>query len=320
MISESKLSILQCPVCKGDLSEDGTYLVCNKCNAKFPVIGDIIVFLTKADLADFLNETWGNELQKEHSDVFPDFFFASNEDKLEDLQKMYDEATREGKASHWNMTGTFAKDPGHTEEQSQAIEDSKDEVVKLSRATSSKRILDWPTGYGACIKNLIKKVDPETLIVALDVNFRTMAKIKPYFDENGFSDNMLFIIADARKMPLKDNVFQSVTVWGAGEIARPNVGFKESFRVLEEGGWVGTFADQYKESSPSMKIAENLDLGSVATRTRLESMMKLAGFKNLEYKMLYDGYDIDLDVPDEDRCPLPARGDWFQLIVASGQK
>jgi hypothetical protein len=48
--------------------------------------------------------------------------------------------------------------------------------------------------------------------------------------------------------------------------------------------------------------------------------MKNIGFSNIEYEILFEGYDTDLNTPDEDRCPLPARGDWYQQIVASGQK
>jgi hypothetical protein len=69
-----------------------------------------------------------------------------------------------------------------------------------------------------------------------------------------------------------------------------------------------------------MKIAERLGLDSLVTKNKLEAAMRFIGFKNLEYDVLFEGHDVDLDTPDEERCPLPARGDWFCRIVASGQK
>jgi ubiquinone/menaquinone biosynthesis C-methylase UbiE len=48
---------------------------------------------------------------------------------------------------------------------------------------------------------------------------------------------MLFVVADARNMPFKDNVFQSVTAWGGTtEIENAEAGLTETFRVLERNG------------------------------------------------------------------------------------
>lgn len=321
MITERKLSILQCPVCRNDLSQQEPYLVCVYCSTRFPVIDNIIVFLTKENLASFLSETWGNELQKENASFFRGFAFVSNEDKPEDLEKVFEEATKEGKANHWVMTGTFPEDSSISKEQSMAIDKSTDRLVDLSRAASARRILDWPTGNGFHLSHMIGNVHPEALVAALDVDFRKLAKIKPYYDENGFSDNVVFIVADARRMPFKNGAFQSVTAWGGTvEIANAETGFKETFRVLEDGGWFGVSGDQYKKDSPSTKIAAQLGIDSLVTKDRLEAAMKLIGFRNLEYEVLFEGYDIDLDTSDEERCPLPARGDWFGHIAASGQK
>jgi uncharacterized protein YbaR (Trm112 family) len=322
MISEDKVSILRCPTCESDLSQEGTYLVCINCNSRFPIVDGIVVLLTKAHLAEFLNETWGQELQKENSDAFPGFAFASNEDAIEDLRKISEEAAGEGKASRGLMADVFPPDPDLPEELELAVRKSADDIIRLSRAESAKAILDWPTGWGFCLKNLANNINAEALIVALEVNFRTLAKIKPFYDKNGFSDNMLFIVADARRMPFKDGAFQSITAWGGTtEIASPELGWKETFRVLRKGGWFGISGDQYRDDSPSMKLAEQCGIASkTLTRERLEANLGLIGFGNLEYEVLFEGYDTDLDTPDEERCPLPARGDWFQHIVAAGQK
>jgi ubiquinone/menaquinone biosynthesis C-methylase UbiE len=285
------------------------------------VIDNIVVFFTKDDLSNLLSEKWGKELQKEFDYFQPGFVFTTNEDEPEDLRRAFEEATAEGLASQWVITGTFPEDPGISEEHRMAIEKSREEILGLCRAESARRILDWPTGNGYCLKHLVNRVDPEALVVALDINFRSLAKNKPYFDKNGFSDNMLFVVADARRMPFKDGVFQSVTAWGGtGEIENADAGFRETFRVLQSDGWFGVSGEQYKENSPSMKIAEQLGLDALLTKSRLQAAMKSMGFRNLEYEVLYEGYDIDDNLSDEERCPLPARRDWFGLIAASGQK
>ncbi|MCE5323970.1 methyltransferase domain-containing protein [bacterium] len=331
MISESKLSILRCPVCKKDLCQEQNYLVCTDCHTKFPVIDNIVVFLTRDDLTNFLGEAWGSELKKENHGNF-----ASNEDTPDYLESICKDAAKTVNRSRWLATAPGLSeserkkaeeatwpfiDLDMPEEAKKAIAKSRERVVELSRASSAKRVLDWPTGPGYCLHYLANHVSPQTLVVALDVNFGMLARRKIYFDEYGLSDNVLLVAADARNMPFVDNTFSSVTVWGGTiEIENAEAGFKETHRVLESGGWVGVSGDQYSENSASIEICKKLGLYSLATRNRLESTMKRIGFNNLEYEILFEGYDMDLDTPDEDRCPLPARGDWYQHIAASVQK
>ena len=39
----------------------------------------------------------------------------------------------------------------------------------------------------------------------------------------------------------------------------------------------------------------------------------------VEYAVTYEGVDTDT-LPDEERCPLPARGDWFAHCVVAARK
>lgn len=307
MVSESKIYILQCPICKSDLSQDGDYLVCLGCRAGFPVVGDIVVLLTKDDLANFLAGTWGSELQKENAYFSPGFAYASNEVAIEDLRTAHDEAAEKGRNTRLFRTGVFPEDPDMPADFVSALRSTRDEVVRLSGANSAERILDWPTGWGYCMHNLAFQADPEALVVALDVNFRTMSHIKPYYDKHGLSDRMLFVVADAVNMPFKDSVFQSVTALGGTcEIGNAGAAFSETSRVLDSDGWFAASGDQYKDNSPSMEIAEQLGLDPLVTRDRVEAAMKTNGFRNLEYRIMWEGYDCWDDLTDEERCPLPA--------------
>jgi len=52
-LDKELLDILACPVCKGDVyeSEDGNFLICEKCRFKFPVKEGIPVMLPEEALS-----------------------------------------------------------------------------------------------------------------------------------------------------------------------------------------------------------------------------------------------------------------------------
>ncbi|WP_084042349.1 Trm112 family protein [Hippea sp. KM1] len=56
MISEELLRIIACPKCKGDLklSEDGNFLICERCKIKYPIEDDIPILIV--DEAKPLND------------------------------------------------------------------------------------------------------------------------------------------------------------------------------------------------------------------------------------------------------------------------
>jgi ubiquinone/menaquinone biosynthesis C-methylase UbiE len=168
---------------------------------------------------------------------------------------------------------------------------------------------------------MVQVTNPDALVVSLDVNLRTLARHRPYYEKLGVADRMVCVVADARNMPFRDDSFDSVTSWGGlVEIENPDVGLRETYRVLRSGGWFGISGDQYREGSPSMEIAERIGMRSLATTSRLESVLASNEYRELTYDVVYEGYDIDLDTPDDMRCPLPARGDWFQIVVGAGRK
>jgi uncharacterized protein YbaR (Trm112 family) len=41
MVSKDLLKILACPKCKGEIKEQGMFLVCNKCKLAYPVLDDV---------------------------------------------------------------------------------------------------------------------------------------------------------------------------------------------------------------------------------------------------------------------------------------
>jgi len=314
-MKQELLNILQCPVCGGIVSLDkiNKTVNCKDCHNNFPVVDDIIVFLTPKKLQEFLKEQWGKELVKEKFGTF-----VHSNDTLLNLQKIADKVKSEALQKNKEY---FNPDPDIPKDLERAINQSVEVLAEKAYVKTARRILDWPTGGGFFLKYLVNIVQSDTLIIATDINFGQLAATKAYLDQAGKGKNVSFIVCDARYMPFQNNVFQSITAWGGTvEIPDAFLAVKESYRVLEEKKWFGISGDLYKENSESFRIAKKLGLDSLVTRERLEKFLEKTGFANLSYNILYEGFDEGLSTPQEERCPLPASGDWFSHIVASGQK
>lgn len=321
-MTSSVFDILRCSICTGGLSRDGDYLICASCWAMFPIVGDIAVLLTEDDRPEISGQTGGHERQRASVDIRPGFMFVSNESSLPDLRAVYEKAASEGKAMRLLRTDAFPETRYTSAELDRALQSGRERVVDHSRAQSSRCILNWPSGWGYSLHHLMSQVSQEALVVAMDADFRTLASIQHYYDGKGLPADVLFVAANALKMPFRDGVFQSV-IAADGSIETENADgcLAEIHRVLEDGGWVSIAGDVYTEGSASMAAAEYWGLDSLATTDKLRSSMTRIGFTNITHEVLYEGLDRDDgSIDDEERCPLPARGDWFQHIAAAGQR
>lgn len=309
-MKDELLNILQCPICHNTLHFNKT-VNCKNCGNKFLVIDGIVILLTPEKLQEFLKESWGKELVKEKFGAF-----VHSGEILSNLQKILDNARSEALQKHKEYSS-----PKPDNDVDRMINRSREILAEKARVAEAQRILDWPTGGGFFLEYLVNIIQSNALIVATDINFGQLATIKAYLDQTGKGENVSFIVCDARYMPFQNNVFQSVTSWGGTvEIPESNLAVKESHRVLKEKGWFGISGDLYKENSESFRVAEELGLSSLATKERLKKFLEKTEFANLSYEILYEGFDKDLSTPPEERCPLPAPGDWFSYIVVGGQK
>jgi len=305
------INILRCPTCGGPLIFN-IMLNCENCGVNFPVVDDIAILLTPEDLQKFLKEPWGKELLKEEFGEF-----VSSNDTISKLQKIIKQAKLEG-LKRYEAEDLNASLP---EKLNLAIEKGRKILVEKIRVKRTHTILDWPTGPGFFLEYLTDIVPRDTLIIATDINFGQLATTKAYLDKIGNAENVLFVVCDARNMPFKDSAFQAVTAWGGTvEIPNSKLAVKESYRLLEKGGYFGISGDIYKEKSKSFYIAKKLNIESVATMECLKKILQETGFKNLFFDVIYEGHEADIETPPEERCPLPAQGDWYSFIIASGQK
>lgn len=314
MIKKEVLNILVCPNCQSGLIEDGQYLICEKCNQRYPLIDDnIIVFLTKEDLNSFSSEGAGAEY------IADDYgAFLTNETSIGQFNEIAQKEKEQAKEER--AKGNLYEDDSLPESLSLALNKSRRILADKVGADKAKTILDCPTGPGSFLTDLVEVVSNNSVIFSTDINFGRLVRTREYLTGHSKSKNIVYVVSDALKLPFKNATFDAITSWGITDIPDQNALMGEFVDILKKGGKIGFSTDQYKEGSESMKIAEGLKIADVVTKEKIEELFKKVGLKNLEYEILWEGQDIDFDIPDEERCPLPARGDYYQFIVAVGEK
>lgn len=310
--------IFKCPDCGNDLIIDDQNFKCEKCGRIIPVIDDVSVFLSQKEIQDFFTDEY---LDIYCSDIYRESVkeLLKSENYIEGLKKMVEHVNSEGKMKEfigWFDVTDDTLDPKLAE----SIKKSVDVMIRLSNIKDANLSLDWPTGNGFLMRSAVKEMKDNATIIAFDVNFVTLCRTRKYLEAKGLANRIIFINGDVRNMPFKNNVFDLVTAWG-GTIEVPNadIACGESYRVLKPEGTFVTDGDVFKENSQSLKIAESLNLHHLATKERMLECFNNLGFKDIKTETIME--DIDRDtLPDEERCPLPAKGDWFSLVEIVGRK
>ena len=192
-------------------------------------------------------------------------------------------------------------------------------LADKAHIAEANTILDWPTGKGCFLRTMLDKVQQDSIIICLDIDFVELASLKAYLDNQGKGSNVYFVDADARDMPFQSNVFDAVTAWGGFiEVPEAPKAVSESYRVLKQGGYFAGDGEVYEENSESIRVAERIGVGYLISRERIENCIADSGFRDIYTESVFEDYDRT--EPGPDRCPLPACGDWFGIIVASGRK
>jgi ubiquinone/menaquinone biosynthesis C-methylase UbiE len=192
-------------------------------------------------------------------------------------------------------------------------------LADKAHIAEASTILDWPTGKGCFLRTMLDKVQQDSMIICLDIDFIELASLKAYLQNQQKADNVYFVNADVRQMPLPSEVFDAVTAWGGFiEVPEAPKAISESYRVLKQGGCFAGDGEVYEENSESIKIAERIGVGYLISQDRIEDCIADSGFRDIYTESVFEDYDRT--EPGPDRCPLPAYGDWFGIVVASGRK
>jgi ubiquinone/menaquinone biosynthesis C-methylase UbiE len=158
------------------------------------------------------------------------------------------------------------------------------ELVELCRIGNGKYVLDVGCGVGATPCYLAKAVDCR--VVGVDLVEKMIEQSKERAKAEGVEDRVEFRVADARKLPFEDNLFDTVIMESVNIFFEDKrQAMSEYIRVTKPGGYVGmTEMTWLKPPSPeledtfkSMVYAQALDVSGWKDLMEEAGLMDVVG-------------------------------------------
>ena len=278
------ISILMCPKCGGSLdlkigkkSGDRIHegdLRCNKCTANFKIIDDIICFKLIAE------KGLDKKIEK-----FKKSFLS------QELNKKW--------LKYFNKKELIA-----------LKEEWKWMIDKLNLKNNQIH-LDWATGSGRFIRNILDLVKGE--IITLETDYATCLGLRDLLKEIKEYSKITIIYGDARNMPLANNSVDSASSWHGIDEPKINKAIDETKRVLKRNGVLIVSGLFFEDNSRSLKIAlrEKIEF---AKKDKTQQYFNKLGFKDIDRKIFFEGkWTSDKDF-------LPKKGDYYASYGVAGRK
>lgn len=160
-----------------------------------------------------------------------------------------------------------------------------DELVKSCHIKKSSYVLEIGCGVGLTPVYLAKKY--ECRIMAVDLSKEMIEKAKERAEKKGVAHKINFVVADARKLPFKDNLFDAVMLESVmAFIPDKKKAMKEFMRVVKPGGYIGfTEVAWVKKPPADMEKKMNDFAGSkLLSPEEWKGLLVDAGLKNVSAK------------------------------------
>ncbi len=252
---------------KGDLS-------CDKCNANFKIIDDIVRFKPIAERG----------LDK----------------KIKRVREMFlDQELNKKWAKH------FSK------EEFGVLKEEWRWMINKLNLKNSQIHLDWATGTGRFLRNILNLVKGE--IIAIESDYATCVALRDFLKRIKKYSKTTIICGDARNMPLVDNSVDSVSTWSGLDEPKISKALDESKRVLKKDRPLVVSGLFFEDNSKSLKIAlrEKIEF---AKKDKTQQYFKKLGFKDIDYKIFFEGkWASGKDF-------LPKKGDYYASYAVAGRK
>lgn len=171
--------------------------------------------------------------------------------------------------------------------------------------------LDFATGTGRFLRNIVSKTKGE--IVALDNGYGTCQELRYFLKRIKKYNRVSIVCADAREMPFKNGVFDSVTTWHGLDEPKMGKAVKEVKRVLKKDGYFAASGIHYQKGSKSFLRAKRHHINFL-TREITIKKLKDAGFRNIEHKIFFEGQWNEIG------SFLPIFKDWYMTYAVRSQK
>lgn len=147
--------------------------------------------------------------------------------------------------------------------------------------------LDFATGTGRFLRNIVSKTQGE--IVALDNGYGTCLELQYFLKKIGKYSKVLIVCTDVRKMPFKNNTFDSISTWHGLNEPKMEKAIKEAKRVLKRGGCLVVGGIHYQKVSKSFLRAKKYGIRFL-TKDTIVKNLRSAGFREIKHKTFFRGY------------------------------
>ncbi len=171
--------------------------------------------------------------------------------------------------------------------------------------------LDFATGTGRFLRNIIPKIKGE--IVALERDYSTCVEFQYFLKKIKKYNRVSIVYADAREMPFKDGVFGSVSSWHGLDEPKMEKVIKETRRVLKKGAYFTASGVNYQRRSKSFSIAKKHNIQFI-TKEAITRALRKADFRKVKYKTFFQGKW------NEEGSYLPIFGDFYLTYAIKAEK
>lgn len=188
---------------------------------------------------------------------------------------------------------------------------------RMAEAISNERIvLDLASGMGTLLRELSKKAHSGQNLLGTDVDEKPLRGVKLKLEAEGSYEPTSLAVMDSKHLTLADEKIPCATsFFGFNNIAKPREAFREVFRALMPEGRLVFSSLGLRKDSRSLKLADELGYGDIATGARLTQTLEDTGFKIDSAKEYYSGV-----WPQNPMDRIPIAGDWFQHQLIRAHK
>lgn len=254
-MKHSIASIIICPKCKSKLNlkiekktknriQDGE-LFCKKCKKSFKIIDDIVCF---------------KKINREDK----------NKKKIQEMRNLF--LNQEYKKEWYKH---FSK------KEFSILKKEWKFIIDNLNLTKSKVHLDWATGTGRFLRNILNKTKTE--IIALDFGYPNCLGLKEFFKKIKGYSNVTIICGDARDMFFADDSIDSISSWHGLDELDIDKAIDESKRILKKNKKIAVSGLFYEKGSKSLNIAKKAKI-NFAEPDRAYNYFKKLKFRDIKYK------------------------------------
>jgi ubiquinone/menaquinone biosynthesis C-methylase UbiE/uncharacterized protein YbaR (Trm112 family) len=279
------ISIMACPKCSSSLilqavSKTKTRihtgkLLCKKCNNEFEIIDDIVCFKSIT--------------QKDRNRV--------------ESRRMINTFLKQEFKKDWIKR--FLK------KEFNFVKDEWKWMINNLNLRKSKIHLDWATGTGRFLRNILSIIRGE--IIALETDYATCVWLKLFLKKLKKYSRATIICGDARNMPFRSNSIGSISSWHGLDEPKMDKVIDESKRVLKKGKRLALSGVFYEKNSKSLKLARKWEI-RFAQESQIYKYFQKLDFKDIKYKIFFKAKWSDR------KSFLPRFEDYYSSYAISAKK